>query len=399
MPLKPTQLKKTGPVLLQATVVGQPIPQIKWFKGNEEVTKSSAVRPSFVPETGIATLEILDAIPEEEAVFRVEAVNKFGKAECRANILPSPKVSTTQPVLMQAPKFTKPVNAVVAKPDEDIILEAEFVGQPTPQIEWFRNNKQISETKENTIQTDNQKSTLIIKKTAKQKSGKYEVRATNPKGEAKSSGSVLIEEKETNGVPPKFLQPVKPQNATIGEVAILEATVEAVPFASFQWYYQTMPITQSKEFKIVTSENKSVLLINEVTPELSGTFTCRAENSMGSVTSTATLNVIEDIELEETKELEYPRFIKQPSPIRVMDGQKVTFQCVVVGKPTPRVQWFHNDVPVEDAKDVLISQDSEGVCSLTITEAFPENSGEYVCYASNKVGEAVCKSTLIVEGK
>lgn len=328
----------------------------------------------------------------------MEAVNKFGKAECRTNVLSSPKVSTTQPIVMQAPKFTKPINAVVAKPDEDIILEAEFVGHPTPQVEWFRNNKQIRETKEVTIKNDTQKSTLIISKTAKQKSGKYEIRATNPKGEAKSSGSVQIEDKETEGVPPKFVQPVKPQNVTVGEVAILEASVEAVPFASFQWYYQTVPITQSKEFKIVTSENKSVLLINEVTPELSGTFTCRAENSMGSVTSTASLNVIEDVELEETKELEYPRFIKQPSPIRVMDGQKVTFQCVVVGKPTPRVHWFHNDVPVEDAKDIITSQDSEGVCSLTITEAFPENSGEYVCYASNKVGEAVCRSTLIVEG-
>lgn len=299
---------------------------------------------------------------------------------------------------MQAPKFTKPVNAVLAKRDEDITLEAEFVGSPTLQVEWFRNNKQITETKDYKIKTDNERSTLTISKKAKQKSGKYEIRISNAKGEAKSAGSVVVEEKDTTGVPPKFIKPIKPLNVSVGEVAIMEATVEAIPFASFQWYYQTMPITHSKEFKIVTGENKSVLFINEVTPELAGTFTCRAENSSGSVTATATLNVIEDVELEETKELEYPRFIKQPSPTRVMDGQKVTFECVVVGKPTPRIQWFHNDVPVEDAKDVVISQDSEGTCTLTITEAFPENSGEYICYASNTVGEAVCRSTLIVEG-
>lgn len=383
--------------MLQAKVVGQPIPEIKWFKGNEEITKSISVQSFFEPETGIATLEILEAIPEE-IIFKIEAINKFGKAECRCNVPRSLKLQTTQPIIIQAPRITKPINAVVAKANEDIILEAEFEGHPTPKIEWFRNTKIIRETEDYKIKSDNQKSTLIINKNAKQKSGKYEIKVTNPKGDAKSSASVLVEDKELQGVPPKFIQPVRSQQVAVGEVAILEAVVEAIPFASFQWYYQTMPVTQSKEFKIVCSENKSVLLINEVSPELAGTFTCRAENSIGSVTSTATLNVIENTEFEETKELEYPRFIKQPSPVRVMDGQRVTFQCVVVGKPTPRVQWYHNDVLVEDAKDVIISQDSKGICSLTITEAFPENSGEYVCYASNKVGEATCRSTLIVDG-
>lgn len=351
-----------------------------------------------MPETGIATLEIQEPIEFEETVFKIQAVNKFGQAECRASVTSSPKVLVTQPVVMQAPKFTKPVKAVTVKSDEDIVLDAEFEGSPIPQIEWFRNNKKIEEGDTYKIEIKETKTTLRVNRKAKQKTGKYEVRATNPKGEARSSGSVVIEEKEVEGIPPRFIQPIKPQNVSVGEIAILEATVEATPFASFQWYYQTMPITESPEFKIVTSENKSVLLIHEVTPELSGTFTCRAENSMGSVTSTATLNVIEDIQLEETTELEYPRFVKPLTPIRVMDGQKVTFSCVVVGKPTPKVQWYQNDVPVEDAKDIIVSQDLEGVCSLTITEAFPGNSGEYVCHATNKVGEAVCKSTLIVEG-
>lgn len=388
-----------GTVLLQATVVGQPVPEIKWFKENEEVTETNVTRSSYVPETGIATLELLEPVPYEQATFRIQAVNKFGKAEYRTNLPTSPKVIITQPVTMQAPTFTRPVKAIAAKPDEDIILEAEFEGSPTPQIEWFRNNKKIPKTSDYIIKNDVTKTTLKIRKTAKHKGGKYEVRATNPKGEAKSSGSVVIEEETVEGIPPRFIQPIKPQHVCIGEVAIMEATVEAIPSASFQWYYQTAPISQSNEFKIVTQNNKSILLINEVTPELTGPFTCRAENSIGSVTSTATLSILEHVEFEETTELEYPRFIKPLSPTRVMDGQKVTFECVVVGKPIPKVQWFHNDVPVQDEKDVIIAQDSEGVCSLTITEAFPENSGEYVCYASNKVGEAVCKSTLLVEGR
>ncbi|KAJ8952457.1 hypothetical protein NQ314_007533 [Rhamnusium bicolor] len=95
--------------------------------------------------------------------------------------------------------------------------------------------------------------------------------------------------------------------------------------------------------------------------------------------------------------MEYPRFVKRISPVRVMDGEKVTFSCVVTGKPIPKVEWYHNDVPVKEAKDVIIYQDTEGVCTLAISEVFPENAGEYSCRAVNRVGEAICKSSLIVE--
>ncbi|KRT83113.1 Immunoglobulin, partial [Oryctes borbonicus] len=100
---------------------------------------------------------------------------------------------------------------------------------------------------------------------------------------------------------------------------------------------------------------------------------------------------------EETTELEYPRFVKQLSPVRVMDGENVTFTCKVVGKPIPKTEWFHNNQPVREAKDVIVSQDTEGVCMLSISEVFPENAGEYTCQAVNKIGEAICKTSLIVE--
>lgn len=389
--------EETGPLLFEATVVGKPTPKIKWFKGPKQIKDTPVVRTTYQPETGTATLELLEPTPQEEAVYRIEATNKFGKAECRVSLQALPKTVMTQPVVMQAPKFTKPVKAVAAKSNEDIVLEAEFEGTPLPEVEWFRNSRKVESSDDFTIETKENKTKLKISKKAKQKAGKYEVRAVNPKGEARSSGSVLIEEKETKAVPPRFIQPIKPQTVAPGETVIMEAVVEAVPLASFQWYYQTMPLQQTEEFKIVTQDNKSILLITEVPAELSGPITCRAENIMGSVTSTATINVLETPEFEETTELEYPRFVQPLTPTRVMDGQKVTFKCVVTGKPIPKVQWYHNDLPVHDAKDTIISQDSEGVCSLTITEAFPENAGEYVCFASNKVGEAVCKSTLIVE--
>lgn len=149
--------------------------------------------------------------------------------------------------------------------------------------------------------------------------------------------------------------------------------------------------------RIVTKENRSVLLVKEIKPEFAGTYTCRAENVGGSVTCTATINLL-DTTWEEATELISPTFVKRLSPVRVMDGESVNLTCVVQGKPTPKVEWYHDDKLIKEGKEITILQDTEGVCSLAITEVFPEDAGQYTCRAVNPIGEAVCTSSLIVEG-
>lgn len=151
------------------------------------------------------------------------------------------------------------------------------------------------------------------------------------------------------------------------------------------------------QIRIVSQENRSILMVKEVTSELSGNYTCRAENVGGSVTCTATVNLTE-IKWEEAIELTSPTFVKRLSPVKIMDGESVNLTCVVEGKPMPRVEWYHNNKPIKEGKEIIIVQDMEGVCNLAITEVFPEDAGEYTCRAVNPVGEAVCTSSLIVEG-
>lgn len=398
-PLKPKIVEETSEATLECTVSGHPTPVIKWYKGNQEIVPDDVRKLSYIPETGTATYSILKPTSEDETVYRVKAVNKFGVAECRANLIVSKAVEVTQPIVLRAPVITKPVKAVTALSDKDIVLEAEFEGTPVPEITWFRNGKEIKPNDSYEIKTEDKKTVLRIKKTVnkKQKHGKYEVRATNPKGEARSSGSVNIVEQTIDAQAPQFIETIKPQRATVGEVVILEAVADAIPEATFQWFHESVPLESTPEVKIVTEGNKSTLLISEVKPELAGQITCRAENAVGSVTCTTTLNITEETEWEETQEIEYPRFVKCASPVRVMDGETVKLTCIVTGKPIPKVSWYHNDMPVQEAKDVVISQNLEGVCTLAISEVFPENAGEYTCRAANKVGEAICKTSLMVE--
>jgi hypothetical protein len=80
---------------------------------------------------------------------------------------------------------------------------------------------------------------------------------------------------------------------------------------------------------VVTADNRSVLIIREVASEYDGIYTCRAENVAGSVTCTATVNVVPVTEWEDVTELVSPTFVKKLASVRVMDGEEVHFTCQV----------------------------------------------------------------------
>lgn len=399
-PLKPVVAEENKPTCLECIVTGEPTPVVKWYIGDEEIVPSMTRRISFNPQTGEAKLELLEPMKEDQVIYKVKADNKFGRAECRANLVLKHAVSVSKPVIMYAPEIIKPVDAIVAKPKETIILEAEYHSATETEVCWYRNNKKITPTKDIEIIDDKQKTKLIIKENAPQKTGKYELRVKNSAGEAKTSGSVTISDSPEmkDVVAPRFIKPIRPKLVAEGEVVIMEAIAESHPNASFQWFQDARPIQAAPGVRIVTTENRSILLINDIDKAFSGLYTCRAENVGGSSTCSSTVNVLDE-EWEETKEFIAPRFESPLVPIQVMDGEKVSLTCRVVGKPTPKVQWLHNSMPIQEAKDVILSQDEEGVCMLAISEVFPENAGTYTCSAINKIGEAICAASLVVEGK
>lgn len=128
-------------------------------------------------------------------------------------------------------------------------------------------------------------------------------------------------------------------------------------------------------------------------------YTCRAENVAGSVTSTATVNILEPFDTEETTELISPRFIEKVESVRLMDGEKLVLTAKVHGVPIPKVEWHHNGDNIEESKDIFTQQDNSGQCVLTIKEVFPEDAGEYVCVAKNKIGEALSRCIVTVDGE
>ena len=95
-----------------------------------------------------------------------------------------------------------------------------------------------------------------------------------------------------------------------------------------------------------------------------------------------------------------PEFTQLLKSQTVRDGNRVELIVNFIGKPSPRIRWFHNGQEVLPSVDFEIVIDyGRGISILIIVEAFPEDEGEYTCVASNKLGETITTCRLTIVGR
>lgn len=68
------------------------------------------------------------------------------------------------------------------------------------------------------------------------------------------------------------------------------------------------------------------------------------------------------------------------------------------GHPSPVIEWFYNDQPIESSDAIVISQDDEFTTAV-IPKVQPEDSGTFTCTVSSLKGSTTKKFLLNVECK
>uniref|UniRef100_A0A663DX74 Ig-like domain-containing protein n=1 Tax=Aquila chrysaetos chrysaetos TaxID=223781 RepID=A0A663DX74_AQUCH len=91
-----------------------------------------------------------------------------------------------------------------------------------------------------------------------------------------------------------------------------------------------------------------------------------------------------------------PRFAVPFADVEVTEGLEAVFECVVTGTPVPVVQWFRGDTCVTPATGKYVVSQKEGLHSLKVQNVGPSDGGWYHCRAMNRLGEAMCKGSLVV---
>lgn len=181
---------------------------------------------------------------------------------------------------------------------------------------------------------------------------------------------------------------------------VLLGNVVGEPKPELKWLLNNIQITDTDHFKTeINEEGTFKLEIEHVRPEDKGVYTVKASNAAGEAKCFAQL-IVKSSKLSETakpyEEVKSAPIFKELFNDRVAFADTPTkFECIVVGKPTPKVKWLFNGDAIS-GEGFLISTSGDRQV-LSIPNLKPEHQGTITCVAENEAGKASCAASLTIE--
>ncbi|CAH3134813.1 unnamed protein product [Porites lobata] len=345
--------------IFNCTVDGNPEPSIDWTKDNVTLNITADPHLSQSNSGKVHALEIRNVYRSDRGQYRCVANNNsIGSATSLAGTLS----------VHYAPGFTKHPDNILKIEGETAIFNCTVDGNPEPSIDWTKDNVTLNITADPHLSQSNSGKvhSLEIRNVYRSDKGQYRCVANNNSiGFATSLPGTLSVHYQ-----PEFS--VHPQNATKIEGDNVTFTCNATgnPAPTFRWTKNGSVLTPVS--RISLSSDGKQLTVTNVTREDSGQYFCEATNNVTTVASdSATLNVKYQ-----------PEFSVHPQNATKIEGDNVTFTCNATGNPAPTFRWTKNgSVLTTDSRISLLSDGKH----LTIRNVTREDSGQYVCEATNNV--------------
>ncbi|KAG9482678.1 hypothetical protein GDO78_011370 [Eleutherodactylus coqui] len=209
--------------------------------------------------------------------------------------------------------------------------------------------------------------------------GSYRCMASNVYGAVDSAVTLVVEGRPTVSVIPQG--PVK---VNMGETIYLECSGVGDPRPVVSWRRTgSRQIIQQQNH--VPLDSHAVLQIPSAKPDDSGSYTCVGHNPAGST------QVHVDVLVED-------RVLKPSAPVAaveqtvqvVLAGETATLRCSATGNPIPTITWSKLRAPLPWQHQIVNN-------SLIIPRVAQQDSGQYICNASNADGHSEVFITLDVE--
>ncbi|KAI1236572.1 hypothetical protein IHE44_0014825 [Lamprotornis superbus] len=299
-----------NPIVLPCETTGTPQPVITWQK--EGINIITTGNSYMVQPNG--NLQIARAAVEDAGTYMCVAQNPAGTA------LGKIKLKVQVP-----PVIKSHVEEYVVAVDQSVTLQCEAEGYPGPEISWHKDGQQITESMQRRIL---------------------------------SSGAlqILIRSTDTQ------------YTVTEGSQVILSCVAEGIPAPTINWRKDNTLLKDTVgKYQTVPGGD---LILDNVVPEDSGSYTCIATNAGGEDTHTVTLTVHV-----------LPAFTELPGDVALTKGEQLRLTCKATGIPVPRIMWTFNNNIIPAQYDNV-----NGHSELLIERVSKEDSGTYVCSAENTVG-------------
>ncbi|XP_041858311.1 myosin light chain kinase, smooth muscle isoform X2 [Melanotaenia boesemani] len=280
-----------------------------------------------------------------------------------------------------------------------ISLQVRVEGRPAPCVSWrFNEHPVLAKARSSYV---GGVATLTIQEASRRDDGVYVCVAENIHGQAESSVRVHVKggavsrrsEVTAAGEAPAFIRRLNHLEVMDGSRVAMTVELSGHPPPQVMWLHDGQEVMESEDFHLLREENCCTLLILEVFPEDTGTYSCWAWNRYGEDRTEARLTV------KEPQDGIQPWFITKPKPVSATVGQHVLLSCAVAGDPFPQYTWTRGDPgqALSSGGDYELLQ-KEDVISLLIRPVKKHHAGEYLIHLRNQVGECSAVAHLSVTG-
>ncbi|XP_039483610.1 titin isoform X9 [Drosophila santomea] len=348
--------------------------KLTWYRNDRRVCANDRI--TEINEGTFHYLEISPVTLDDGGQWMLMAENFGGRNSCLGNL------NVLVPKAYKTPEFVEELRAVLTE-QGTVSLECKVVGVPTPHLRWFKDSKEIKAGDIFALTANADDPTSL---------GTYTCEARNCMGVNYSSSKVHVvgrgsregslkpaDSVASNAPPPIFTNELRDMSLLIGETIILGCQVVVPPWPkSVCWYNASGRVETAERYKLI-EDGLGVYMI-EVKPSEScdaGEWKCVVTSFDGSK-GISTCSVAMDIPRNYRK----PRFMESLRAVLTEEGL-VSFECKVVGFPTPILKWFKDGHELKPGD----------VYQLTGTNSL----GTYCCIARNCMGETSSTAVLTVE--
>ncbi|GFR06377.1 hemicentin-1 [Trichonephila clavata] len=345
-----------------ATSTGEKV-DFRWIKNGKDIAKHNNVNVRSYPD--LSTL-VIDPLTEDDSGNYTCVVSSRGITS---------SYTTTLDVLVPPAWKIMPTD-IDAVSGDNVILNCQGSGQPQPVVQWHRTigiNPDFFPVT-NHVQANG---SMILNDISKEDEGITFIHYI----------LMLILQNTTCGQATLIIQPFNfPAESVIGRRVSATCTPSAGEKMEFKWFRNGKELSKGINIDIRSFSDLSNLVIDPLTEEDTGNYTC-VINSRGMTASyTTTLEVLVP-----------PSWSYIPTDIDALNGDPVTLQCKGSGTPKPSITWLKAQGENADFTPISNSNNPSILLngSLYFDSIDKKDEGLYKCNISNGIGTSLLKSVIV----
>uniref|UniRef100_A0A3B3QHK7 Uncharacterized protein n=1 Tax=Paramormyrops kingsleyae TaxID=1676925 RepID=A0A3B3QHK7_9TELE len=297
---------------------------------------------------------------------------------------------------------TKYKDDIIVRQGGVIRLCIPIKGKPNPICKWTKDGCELPQ--KSMIATSEDNTELVLKEAIREDSGTYSLMLENKCGKkmvhikvkiigppAPPEGPLRFDDIQAHSVKVSWKPPADDGGSEIlGYIVERRKVPKAAwytvdtrcqiigrPLPEIKWYRHGKELLESRKYAMSSDGRTHSLKVLADAQEDEGIYTCKAVNEAGETETSGKLV------------LEAPPQINPGYPLKEKYyagcGTSLRLHVVYIGRPEPKIMWFHNTKPLEPSNKVII-ENTDHYTHLVIKDVHRKDAGKYKVWFRNLFG-------------